>query len=308
MQKIKAVAYYGGIPPNNSNPEKPLILDNFLQGVSASGDEAIAHRGMNAIPCDVALIQGFVHEDGKTLPHLILRKQAHEMQVRNKKRSLIVDSNLFLYADPGNSKRYLRYSYDGVFPTTGFYFDRDIDPVRWDKISKNLNIKLLPYRTQGEHILICLQRHGGWSMRGLSVVQWLDQTINEVRKYSRKRPIIVRCHPNDKKIKRILSVNYKNVRISASPSIIDDLKNAWATIIYNSSPGIASLINGIPVFITDPVPLNSQSYDIANFNLGDLENPKLPDRQRWIEKISMCHWNFDELRSGEAWQFFKKYV
>lgn len=308
MQKLKAVAYYGGIPPNNSNIEKPMILDNFIQGVRASDDEAIAHKGMDVIPCDVALIQGFVHEDGKTLPHLVLRKQAHEIQIKNNKKSLIVDSNLFLYADPGNSKRYLRYSFNGVFPTSGFYFDRDVDPSRWQKISTDLNIKLKDYRQYGDHILICLQRHGGWSMRGLSVVQWLDNTIHEIRKFSRKRPIIVRCHPNDKKIRKILAVKHKNVRISTSARITDDLTNAWATVIYNSSPGIASMINGIPVFITDPVPLNSQSYDVSNIGLQNLENPKMPDRQKWIEKISMCHWNFEELRTGEAWQFFKRYV
>ena len=142
MSSLTAVAYYGGIPSRNSNPEKPLILDNFLQGVKASGDTAIAHRAMNAIPCDVALIQGYVHEHGKTAPHLVLRQAATDMQKNNGKRSLIVDSNLFLYADPGNSKHYLRYSFDGVFPTTGFYFDKDVDPSRWEKISKNLNLSI----------------------------------------------------------------------------------------------------------------------------------------------------------------------
>ena len=106
MSKLTAVAYYAGIPPNNKNPEKPLILDYFCQGVNSCGDTATAHRGFNAIGCDVALIQGFVHEDGKNMPHLNLRKQALELQKNNGKKSLIVDSNLFLFADPGNSKHY----------------------------------------------------------------------------------------------------------------------------------------------------------------------------------------------------------
>ena len=29
---------------------------------------------------------------------------------------------------------YLRYSWDGVFRRTGFYFDKDIDPARWQQI------------------------------------------------------------------------------------------------------------------------------------------------------------------------------
>ena len=86
MAKITAVAYYGGIPANNSNPEKPLILDNFLQGVKNSGDTAVAHRSMNVLDCDVAFIQGFVHEDGKREPHLQVRRRAVEDEGLNGKR------------------------------------------------------------------------------------------------------------------------------------------------------------------------------------------------------------------------------
>jgi len=308
MSNLTAVAYYAGIPPNNQNPEKPQILDNFCQGVRASGDTAIQHQGMHAISCDVALIQGFVHEHGKSAPHLQLRQDAVNLQKNTNRRSLIVDSNLFLYADPNNTKTYLRYSFDGVFPTTGFYFDRDIDSTRWQKISQDLNISLKPWRTQGNHILICLQRHGGWSMGGLSVQTWLDQTIAQIRQHSRKRPILVRTHPGDKKIKSILKINHKNVQLSTNERLIDDLRHAWATVVYNSSPGVASLIEGVPAFITDPVPQHSQTYGVANTDLSSLENPSMLDRQSWIERIAMCHWNFDELRSGEAWQFFKKYI
>ena len=308
MSNITAVAYYSGIPPTNKNPEKPLILDNFLQGVKASGDHAIAHTGMNAVPCDVALIQGFVHEHGKSAPHLQLRHHAVALQKENNRRSLIVDSNLFLYADPNNTKTYLRYSFDGVFPTTGFYFDRDVDPARWQKISDDLGIWLKPWRTQGEHILICLQRHGGWSMGGLDVQTWLDQTIAQIRQHSRKRQIVVRTHPGDKKIKSILKIYGKGVQLSVNERLVDDLKGAWATVVYNSSPSVASAIEGVPVFITDPISQHSQAYEIANTDLGKLENPDMPERKTWIERVSMCHWNFNELRSGEAWKFFKQYI
>lgn len=307
MSNYTAVAYYGGIPPKNNNLEKPKILDNFLEGVRVSGDTAIAHRGMNAIPCDVALIQGFVHEHGKDAPHLRLRKEASDLQKKNGKRSLIVDSNLFLYADPGNTKTYLRYSFDGIFPTDGFYFDQDIDPNRWKKISRDLNLNLKPYVSQGNHILVCLQRNGGWSMRGLSTIDWLENTIREIKKYS-DRPIVVRAHPGDKKIKRILEIKHPNTTLSTKERLIDDLKGAWATVVYNSSPSVASLIEGVPAFLTDPTPQHSQSYLVANTDLSLLETPLNEDRQVWVEKLAMCHWNFNELRSGEAWQFFRKYI
>jgi hypothetical protein len=307
MSKLTAVAYYAGIPLKNNNPEKPKILDNFLHGVKSSGDIAIAHRGFDVLNCDVALIQGFVHEDGKIAPHLQLRSRAIELQKKNNKKSLIVDSNLFLYRDTGNTNTYLRYSFDGVFPNTGFYFDQDVDPDRWKKISKNIGISLKDYRNNGDYILICLQRNGGWSMRGLSIQQWVDNTIQELKKYT-SRPIIIRPHPGDKKTAKSLKIKFANVRISQNIDFLDDIKKAWATVVYNSSPGVASIIEGVPVFLTDPFPEHSQSFEVANLNLNEIESPKLSERQQWIERLSMCHWNFNELRSGEAWNFFKKYI
>jgi hypothetical protein len=71
---------------------------------------------------------------------------------------------------------------------------------------------------------------------------------------------------------------------------------------------VASLIEGIPTFLTDPKPEHSQTFGIANTDLSKIENPIMSDRQQWVEKLAMCHWNFEELRSGEAWEFFRQYV
>lgn len=307
MSKFKVVGYQAGIPPGNKNLEKPLILQNFIQGVNTSGDQGILHTGMSAMTCDVALVQGFVHEHGKDAPHLRLRKDVIDLQKKNNNRSLIVDSNLFLYRDPGNTRSYLRYSFDGVFPTTGFYFDTIVDPRRWKKISDDLGMDLKPWRTSGNHILICLQRNGGWSMGGLSAVDWLNQTIQKIQAVS-GRPIVVRTHPGDKKINSILKITQKNVTLSTNQSLLDDFKNCWCTITYNSSPGVASVIEGIPTFVTDKNARNSQSYEVANTDLNLIESPTMPERQQWVEKLSMSHWNFEELRTGEAWQHIRKFI
>lgn len=307
MNKITAVAYYGGIPSNNNNLEKPKILDYFIEGVLRCNDIGIAHRGMNAIPCDVALIQGYVHNQSKMLPHLELRRQAINLQKQNKKRSLIVDSNLFLYINKKNPLHYLRYSFDGVFPTTGFYFDKEINKNRWKQISTDMNLALKPWRTNGSKILICLQRNGGWSMQGLGVLSWLDNTIKHIRQYT-DRPIVIRTHPGDKKTKVGPIHQYKNIIISNNESLVADLLDTWASVVYNSSPSVASIIEGVPSFVTDPNYKNSQSFEVANFDISKIENPELKERQNWIEKLSMCHWKFDELKSGEAWQYFKRHL
>jgi hypothetical protein len=305
---MKVVSYLSGIPPGNKNLEKPAILTNFIEGVTKLNDDGVLHSSMSLVPCDVAVIQGFTHENGKNLPHLTLRSKIINFQKHNNNRTLIADSNLFLYADMANPLHYLRYSFDGVFRNTGFYFDRDVDSIRWKKISQDTGVTLKDYQTSGNNILICLQRNGGWSMRGLDVMQWCNTVIKELRRYT-DRPIVVRGHPGDKKLQTYLKLNMPGVTISNTQRPIqDDLKNAWATVVYNSSPGVASLIEGVPVFALDPDPNYSQYSEVVNHKLADIESPKTYDRQAWVERISMSHWKFAELASGEAWAFMRNYV
>jgi hypothetical protein len=305
--KKTVITYLKGIPAKNTNKEKEEVLKRFADGVNKLGDIGIASTQDVWSASDLGVIQGFVHQDSPNSPHLKLRKSVVDNQKAYGKSSLIIDSNLFLYADPGNRKHYLRYSANGVFPTTGNYFWDTPDPSRWQSISANLNISLKDWRTQGDHILICLQRNGGWSMQGLDVMQWCKNIISTLKKHT-DRPIVVRAHPGDKRAKQYLKLNYPKVRISYLPSIKDDLKNCWAVVTYNSSPGVAAAIEGYPVFVLDPNPQISQAYEVANTTLKRIENPKMPERQQWIEKISMSHWNFEELSSGSAWEHIRKYV
>jgi hypothetical protein len=296
--------YYAGIPAKNTNKEKELVLHNFHLGVPDSQSKEI--REARWEPSDLAVMQGWVHENSGRTPHLMFRRKIIQEQKRTGKHTLAIDSNLFLYRDPGNTKQYLRFSLNDVFPTTGNYFRDNVDPSRWQQIKNDIGFDLQHWRTTGDHILICLQRNGGWSMKGIDVMDWCRYTITEIRKYS-DRPIVVRAHPGDKKAAQYLKLNYSNVTIS-NRDILDDFKNCWAAITYNSSPGVAAAIEGVPVFVTDPNPHISQAFDICNTDLSQIENPNCPDRQAWIEKISMCHFNFEDLRNGTAWNIIKNYL
>lgn len=301
---MKVVAYLAGIPPKNKNLDKPEVLSRFINGVAASGDTGILHTGNNIVPCEVAFIQGWSHEHGKSAPHLQLREAVRSQQKQNNNRLLIVDSNLFNYTGRNS---YARFSFDGVFPTTGNYFWDNPDPARWQQISRDTGISLKPWQTNGKHILICTQRNGGWSMKGLTVVDWLNQTVTEIRKHT-DRPIVVRPHPGDKRAQDYLNFRSPHWKLSGSSSLTEDLSKAWATITYNSSPGVASTIEGVPAFVTDPNPQTSQAFSVANTDLSKIETPATFDRQAWIERIAMCHWNYDELSNGAAWRHMKQFV
>ena len=137
---ITVISYMKVIPPGNKNPAKPMIIRNFIEGVNRCGDKGLVTSSRNIIEADVAVIQGFVHKSSKNTPHLILRKNIFENQIRRGKRCIIVDSSLFLWKDPAQLKGYLRYGYDGIFPGTAEYCNVHPDPERWKKISKDLDI------------------------------------------------------------------------------------------------------------------------------------------------------------------------
>lgn len=303
---MKIVSYLAGVPSPQKSPHKTEVLRRFVDGVSRTGDIGIAHSDRNLIDCDVAVIQGWAHARSPNTPHLNLRKQVSKNTYN--KHTIIIDSNLFNY-EVGRlyHKHYSRYSMDGVFPTTGNYFNDSVDPNRWKQISADLNLSLKEWRTTGSYILLACQRDGGWSMDGFNVVDWVNSTVNELRKYT-DRPIVVRGHPGDKNATKYLLQKGAKWTLSKNEKISQDFKDAWATITYNSSPGVASAIEGIPVFVTDPNPEISQAYAVANIDLSQIENPQTFERQEWVEKLSMCHWKFEELSNGSAWMHMRNYV
>jgi len=301
----KVVAYLAGVPSAHKSPHKIEVLQRFIAGVNAAGDQGISHTESNTLPADVGVIQGWVHEGSPNSSHLLLRKNVAAN--KQNKHTIIVDSNLFNYKDKNHPLHYLRYSLDGVFPTTGNYFWDNPERQRWQQISRDLGINLQDWRTNGNHILICTQRNGGWSMKGLNVNQWLEKTVDEIKKYS-NRPIIVRGHPGDKTAGSYLKTKPGRYTVSTNEHILQDFTNAWAVITYNSTPGVAASIEGIPAFITDPIPQTSQAYPVGNYDLGNIENPELKDRQQWVERLAMCHWKFEELSNGNAWKHIRNFI
>ncbi len=310
---MKSIAVYHKSVPNGKNQEKVDILRFFAYGARVLNEFVTDIHDHTIRDADVAIIQGWIAPGQTSTAHGDLRRRVIEHQLTRLKYVVGVDSNLFLYSNTANPLHYLRYSFNGIFPSIGNYCDTEIDPMRWQKIRHDLGLSLKDYRTSGNHILLCMQRNGGWSMGTLDNQVWAIQTIAKIRQYS-NRPIVVRLHPGDKETKRVIKsggplsrINFNySVQLSHNENLLDDLKNCWAVVNHNSSPTVGAAIEGYPVFVTDP--LNSQCRDIANTDFSQIENPHLPDRKKWVERISMFHWKFDELKSGECWYHMRKFI
>ena len=308
---MKVVSYYNVVPSKNKSQEKFDILTKFIKGVNAVGDTGIIHTNNNLIQADVGVIQGWQHERGKNAPHLRLRQSVIDCTENTHVCS--ADANLFLYANKSNQPHhYLRYSFDGVFPNTGQYFDNNPTPKRWQQISKDTGIVIEDSKSKGKHILICAQREGGWSLGKHKLVNWLLDTCTAIRKHS-DRPIIIRLHPKDNQsnrqaanIARALKTINKVALSSNRDSIEKDLINCWAVVNHNSSAIVGPIIQGYHAFITDP--LTSQCAEVAHHKFEKIEDPQEFDRQQWLERVSMFHWKFSELEDGTAWRHMRNYV
>lgn len=308
---MRVVGYTKVIPPGTrtkplKHNHKEQIIRNFVAGVRECGDNGLVYDGFELLECDVAMMQGFIHEGSAHVPHIQLRRGISN-NTRNKS-FITADSNLFLYKAVTNEPHhYLRYSVNGVFNDTGNYCNKNSTDSQWRKIQRDLGVALQPWSiNERECILLCLQRNGGWSMKGKDVVQWANSKIADIRQYS-ERPIIVRPHPGDKKAPEYTKqIHGPNVRISFEPRIEHDLAKSMVTIVYNSSPAVASVIEGVPVIVEDPTA--SQVAEVCHTNLADINTLQKKDRTQWINNIAQCHWSFKDLLTGEAWQHMRNFI
>lgn len=316
---VKVVSFLATLPSKSLLAPKPNdrkidTLQRFAQGATAAGDHGILHVPQVYEPCDVAVMLGWVHEHGKDAPHLRFRQHIVEQQTARGGKTVIADSNLFLYQDQSNAHYYLRYSFGGVFPDTGVYCDDRPNAERWQQMQQHMGVSMKPWRTNGAHILVCLQREGGWSMGGVGVVDWAMETIGKIRSVT-TRHIMIRVHPGDKKsgryiqeiTKRCAKNRWRQITVSApGRSFLADLDNAWAVVNHNSSPAVGAAIEGIPIFVTDPI--RSQAREVANTDISLIEDPTMPDRDAWVNRISQFHWSHSELSNGSCWRHMRQWI
>jgi hypothetical protein len=294
--------FYNSISNPNKFSNKTLLMDLFKKGVLANYDEVIEYKG-NQLP-NASLDAGFVL--GYTLENNF-RKQIINRLTNFGSYRIFVDSNILHYANPEHN--WHRYSLNSVYPTDGIYLFNELDKTKWNKFSKANNAPLKDWRLNGDHILILAQRPRGWNMNGHNQERWLIKTITKIRKHS-DRPIVVRMHPGDstrfEQIEKLKKMYGTTITISTNENIRQDLENCWSAVGYNSTPNVVSVIEGVPVFLTDPD--YSWAADVANTSLSTIENPIMPDREEWIHKIANIHWSNFEVESGSLWKQIKTYI
>ena len=163
------------------------------------------------------------------------------------------------------------------------------------------SLELKPWRTDGEYILICGQHDKSLQWRNMpSMSNWFLNTYDEIRKHT-DRPIIFRPHPRCRleHIERGLKHVYRQdpVKIGGTYDDFDmGFDNVHCTISHSSNPGIHSILNGVPAFVSN----HSLAYDVGNDIdfLHNIENPLTPDRTQWLNDYAYTEWTVEEIAQG----------
>jgi hypothetical protein len=277
--KIAVFPEYGSL---NSKP----VFEAFIKHLQSKNETVMINKYDNT--CDVAVIWSVLWRG-----RMEKNKEVWDFFKNNNKPVVVLEV--------GGIKRNLTWKMgiNGINRDADFA-NHVFDDKRWPLF----NIKLQPWQKTGNVIVICGQHDTSHQWNKLPKMPvWVDQQIKEIRKYT-QRPILVRPHPrNPFELKKEYPA-VRLVRPMKNPTTYDDtdfkktLKSTWAIINHSSNPAMEAVFNGIPVFVSE----SSLCYDVGNHIITDIEQPAMPNRQQWANKLAYTEWTTEEIKDGVPWK------
>ncbi len=277
--KIEAWPLHG--PLNSKN-----IFAKFIKSMQATGDEVHINKETDG---DMAVIWSVLWQ-GRMRNY----KKIWE-RYREANKPVVV-----LEVGGMRRNKSFKIAINGVNRKADFA-NQSVDNERWPLFNHTLK----PWKQTGDKILILGQHDTSEQWKGMpSMNVWFNQQINEIRKHT-TRPIQIRPHPRNPV--GLDLKHYKDVSLARpvmDRNTVDDtdfkdtLKDAWAVVNHSSNPAMEAVINGIPVFVS----ADSLCYEVGNHSLTQINNPKMPDRTEWANRLSYTEWFEDEIEKGLPWQ------
>lgn len=178
------------------------------------------------------------------------------------------------YADHGYLGRgkYYRitknaYQHDGRGPGS---------PERFNSFRRTIQ----PWRTTGAHVLVCPNSNVYFGLHGIDGDEWVRTVTDTLQTYTRRRIV---------------------VRWKTTPTpIAEDLRNAWAVVVFSSAAAIDALIAGVPNFTLAPFAATAR---MGLDDLTQIEKPIRPGgRAGFLHALAANQFTIPELLSGMAWR------
>lgn len=177
---------------------------------------------------------------------------------------------------------------------------------------KKLHLDPKPWKKErGNNIIICTQNENSAAWLNIKMLDWVEQTLDWIYNQNSRYHVILRPHPRhridfDYFQKKYHTKGNANISVSVpqhtgNKDEVDFkqiIQNAHCVINYNSNPAIEAVLEGIPVYVDQ----SSLCWPVGNSIGGDINNPTMPDRAKWLNEISYCEWFIDEIRKGIPWQ------
>ena len=267
------------------------VFDKFIKSLRASGEQVWENK--QAPDADVAVIWSVLWQ-GRMRKY----KDIWDRYRKANKPVIVIEV--------GGIKRNKTWKIgiNGVNREADFA-NQTVDGERWKKFDTTLK----PWKQTGNDIIICGQHTNSHQWRNNPPMsKWFDEKITEIRKYT-ERPIVVRPHPRNHV--EIDTTKYKDVKIVGpkrdrntydDTDLAERLNSAWALVSYSSNPAITAAMHGIPVYVSEA----SLSYEIGNTSFENINNPNMPDREKWANQLAYTEWWTEEIEQGLPWRRIKK--
>ena len=302
---LDCVVYVSSVANVKKHTRKSQCLESFATGVASAGGHVRVERDYIYTPSRLAVMLGWAttNTGGR---NIALRKEIIVEQRRRGLDTMCIDASCWKYTDDGS--RYLRYSLNGPFYDRAEYANHGSDSTKWAEIQQALHIELqTPQTNTRGHILICMQRDGGFAMKTLRPLEWLDQKIQQIRKHS-QRTIVIRPHPGDYRPEDFVQYHGRAGIKLVDPTntqLVDNLNGAHAAVFFNSSASVAAVCAGIPVFADD---VSCVAWAVANQDIAQIESPATFAREQWLYDLAAAHWSDADAQAGRIWKKFQPYL
>jgi len=306
---VNVRVYVSSVANPKKHSRKIQCLESFAQGAQSLGYSVTVDWEFQYQPSDLAVILGWAttNTGGR---NIALRKQVIAEQRKLGLHTMCIDASCWKYLD--NHDSYLRYSLDGPFYDRAEYANQNSDAAKWIEISQALGVQLkTPRSAPLGHVLICMQRDGGFAMKTLDPMAWMQQKIQQIRSVT-ARPIWVRPHPGQYNMQDFQQwtakkqIKHSVVILEPTQSrLIDNLQGAHAAVFFNSSASVAAVCEGVPVFVDDS---SCVAWAVANKDVTKIESPETFAREQWAYNLAAAHWSDEDARSGRIYQKFLPYL
>jgi len=150
-----------------------------------------------------------------------------------------------------------------------------------------LGVKIRPWRTTGDHILVCPPDRIYAGLIGFDADRWLQAVLEDIKRHSR-RPIRVRC---------------RELGEGRGCPLSEDLEGAWCMVTYTSNAAVEALCAGIPVICTGPC----AGRLLGSGSVSEVRFPRTPPgRVEWAAWLAANQWTMDEIAAGDCWRAIGK--